>query len=100
MTHEDLYNLICDPTTRFFLLGVDHIDTHVTYIIFAPLEVPHAPNLSSFGAPTSRVGFPSTTSPSRVAKVMAKKDVELATKAECTTSSGEVSTSRVSPYGE
>ena len=86
-THEDLHSLIREPTTNIFLLGTDHMDTQDTHVVVTPLKVPHAPVLSSFGTPTSRVGFPSTAGPSHVVGIIAEKDVELATEAGCTASS-------------
>lgn len=86
-THEDLHSLVRDPTTNLFLLGIDQMDTQETHVTVTPLKVPHAPVISCFGTPTSCVGFPSTASPSHVAGIIAKKDVELVTEAGCTTSS-------------
>ena len=53
-----------------------------------PIRVVHASVISPFETPTSRVGFPSTTGPSRAAGVMTENNVDLATNIKCTASSG------------
>ena len=66
MTHKDLYSLVRDSTTSLVFLGDDHMDMQETHDTIIPLKVPHAPILSPFETPTSRVGFPSTVGPSCV----------------------------------
>ena len=85
-TQENLHSLVRDPVSNVFLLGTDHIDTQETDA--TPLKDTHAPILSSFGTPTSRVGFPSTAGLSSVLGSIAQKDVDLATEAGWTASSG------------
>ena len=85
--HSD--DLVGDPSNPVhFLIGADHIDTHGAHVSVTPIRMAHAPVISPFGTPTSRVGFPSTAGPFRVAGVMTEKDVDLATNVECTALSG------------
>ena len=85
-TDED--NFVRDPTTTFFLLGIDHMDMQDTHAIDPPMRVIDAPLLSPIRTPTSRVGFPSTAGPSRAAGGMGEKNEELATEVRFTASSG------------
>ena len=84
-TQENLHSLDRDPISNIFLLGTDYMDTEETHVTVTPLRVPV---ISSFGTPTSRVGFPSTAGPSSAPGSIAEKDVDLATEAGCTASSG------------
>lgn len=85
---ENLHSLDRDPISNIFLLGTDYMDTQETQVTVTPLKVPHAPVISSFGTPTSRVGFSSTAGPSCASRSIAEKDVDLAIEAGCTASSG------------
>ena len=88
-TQGHVHGLVRDPIhPHQFLLGEDHMDTEEPHADVTPIRVHHTPILSPFGTPTSRVGFPSTAGPSRAAGLMAEKDVDLATEAGCTASSG------------
>ena len=64
------------------------MDAQETHVNVTPIRVPQTPILSPFGTLTSQVGFPSTVGPSRAAGIIAEKDVDLATDARCTASSG------------
>ena len=81
-----------DPSYPFaFLLGADHAETQGARANVTPIRVAQTPAASPFGTPTSRVGFPSTAGPSRVAGAMAEKEMDVEPDAGCTASSGGAS---------